>query len=445
MTDLRTRFRALDDLRAPDLWNEIEERAMAAEPRRTGTSRWVLIAVVALLLIAMAGIALVGSGIIRLPVLLEASLVPSASADASPDASTDESTTPSGTAIASAEASATPAEPTPASWTATGSMALARADHTATLLSDGTVLVVGSVFLADGPPPSAATELYDPRTGTWTTTGDMIEGRLGHAATRLGDGRVLVTGGGGSAELYDPISGTWAATGDMIEPFGIATLLLDGTVLVAGSGDTGVFAQLYDPASGTWTATGTMIEAADGAAPAATATRLLDGRVLVMDGGGGSAQLYDPSSRTWTATGNMIDPRSWNTATLLPDGTVLVAGGLDSTGTGGDEVVFVVASAELYDPVSGTWSTTASMSEARQGHRATALADGRVLVTGGGVASVELYDPASGAWSTTASMVQGRDAHTTTLLEDGRVLAVGGNDVSGALTSAELYSPGGNP
>jgi len=356
---------------------------------------------------------------------------------------------PSATAEASTTASSSPVEPRPAAWTATGSMILDRAEHTATLLRDGTVLVVGSVFVAGPPgipPPSAATELYDPDTGTWTATGSMIEGRLGHQATLLADGRVLVTGGGGdglspglSAELYDPISGTWAATGDMIEAGGIATLLLNGTVLLAGSGD-GNSAQLYEPISGTWTATGTM-----NGSNWRTATLLLDGRVLVTDGGGsGSAELYDPDAGTWTVTGSMVEARSWQSATLLPDGMVLVAGGMSSTGSGGDEVVLLMDSAELYDPDTGTWTATGSMIEARHDHRATSLADGRVLVTGGGLASAELYDPISGTWNTTASMIEGSDGHTATLLSDGTVLVVGGYpiDASGPLTSAELYDPG---
>jgi len=424
MTDLHNRFRALDDLRTPDLWREIEGRALAVEPRPVRSLAWVLILVVLLLTVAVGGAALVGSGIIKLPLLVDASVSPSA----------------------------TPVQPVPASWTATGSMMIDRADHTATLLLDGTVLVVGSVYIAGPPgmgPPSAATELYDPGTGTWTATGSMIEGRLGHTATRLADGRVLVTGGdddgvspGLSAELYDPISGTWAATGNMIEPFGIATLLLDGRVLVAGSGDSGPSAQLYHPGSGTWTVTGSMIEARGWR----TATLLLDGRVLVTDGGGsGSAELYDPDSGTWTVTGSMIEARSWHSATLLPDGTVLVVGGMGSTGSGGDEVVFLMASAELYDPDTGTWTATESMIEARHDHKATRLADGRVLVTGGGVASIEVYDPSSGSWTATVSMIEGRGNHTATPLSDGRVLVTGGyiNTGSGGSTaSAELYDPG---
>jgi Galactose oxidase, central domain len=237
-------------------------------------------------------------------------------------------------------------------------------------------------------------------------------------ATLLRDGKVLVAGGGESggpsAELYDPASGTWTATGKMVYGGGGATLLLDGKVLVAGAGD-GTSAELYDPARGTWTATGSMLT------PGGTATLLRDGRVLVVSGDGGpgsssccapnihgdlpSAELYDPASGTWTATSDTIRPRSGHTATLLPDGKVLVAGGVGVRGIGPD------ASAELYDPASGTWTRTSNMIEVHGGGTATLLSDGTVLLVGGfngayfidpvrtdaaAIAGVELYDPGSG-------------------------------------------------
>src|SRR3990170_4104235 len=192
MTDLHTRFRTLDDLRTPDLWREIEGRALAVEPRPVRSLAWVLIVVMLLLTVAIGGAVLVGSGIVKLPVSVEASA------------------TPSSTPHESTSASSTPVEQRPPAWTATGSMAAARDGHTATLLPDGTVLVAGGVGTSG---ELASAELYDPRSGTWVPTGNMIETRFTHTATLLRDGTVLVAGGfsgGGSgstpasAELYDP-------------------------------------------------------------------------------------------------------------------------------------------------------------------------------------------------------------------------------------------------
>ena len=162
--------------------------------------------------------------------------------------------------------------------------------------------------------------------------------RHGHTAVRLLDGRVLVAGGTGypqgggdpdlyltSAELYDPDSGTWTATGNMVHPYAgfDATLLRDGKVLVwvnEGDPDNEIIgAEVYDPESGTWSATGKTVTSGG------RATLLRDGRVLVV--GIDGAELYDPDTRTWTATGKMITPRYGPAAVLLPDGKVLAAGG----------------------------------------------------------------------------------------------------------------------
>ena len=183
-----------------------------------------------------------------------------------------------------------------------------------------------------------------------------------------------------------------------------------------------------------------------------TATLLPDGRVLVVGGIGkfvspmetrmlDSAELFDPATGRWTSAERSSDPRSGHTATLLPDGTVLVVGGTLGFGR-------TVASAELYDPRDGSWSTTDAPIQARYDHTATLLADGAVLLVGGvsgdaALASAEAYDPRSEQWSATASLAAARTRHTATLLTDGKVIVVGGNDlVDGVVPVAELYDPG---
>jgi len=345
---------------------------------------------------------------------------------------------------------------------ATGSMGTARTSHTATLLSNGKVLVTGGSAGGpprDGPPgpPTllATAELFDLTSGTFTGTGSMSIVRIGHTATLLNNGKVLVTGGSAGeltgngpptpdtlaeAELFDPASGTFTPTKGNMETgrvYHTATLLNDGTVLVTGGVDSNnaveASAELFDPTSGTFTPTkGKMSVARYGH----TATLLNNGKVLVTGGGGNTAELYDPTSETFTpTTGSMETARLYHTSTLLKDGTVLVTGGVDSNNQ-------AAATAELYDPTSETFTpTTGTMETVRSEHTATLLSDGTVLVAGGsGGTTAELYDPTSGTFAGTGSMQTARAGHTATLLRDGTVLVTGGlNNYGSDLAEAELY------
>lgn len=338
----------------------------------------------------------------------------------------------------------------PGSWTPVEGMLEVGNLHTATLLPDGRVLVAGGVIDgADSSAVSGAAQLYDPTDGSWTATGNLREGRAGHTATLLLDGSVLVAGGfamNGSptaAELYDPQTGRWTTTGNMIEARSehTATLLRDGTVLVAG---TLASAELYDPVGRTWTATGAVVEAR----LRPTATLLPNGTVLVAGGEIScgfechsplaSAELYDPQTGSWTATGNMIEARSYHTATLLPNGTVLVAAGCCGLG-----YLEPLSTAELFAPDNGMWTAAPGMIEAhRLGQKATLLHDGSVLV----VVPAQLYDPGRATWSATGNPVGRCGGETATLLADGRVLVLAGSSsCSGGLASAELYNPALTP
>ncbi len=325
-------------------------------------------------------------------------------------------------------------QPAPASgsWSATGSMARSHTfGATTTLLTDGRVLVAGGETAGSGGSSSRAADLYDPATGQWAPTGNMLYPRHGHSATLLADGRVLVAGGwnyGGPApaseELYDPSTGTWTATGAMIfsgRHGPVAVSLADGRVLVAGgccSHDGGTRrAELYDPATGTWRSIPPT------AAPADSAARLADGRVLVMEGGA-APEIFDPVSTHWTNVAR--PPSAGGQATLLRNGEVLVQSG------------------ELYDPTRDNWATTGDPATGRG--RAALLGDGTVLVVG--ETRSARYDPGSGSWSPVArpplpvdyAMASAEGVHVDVLitLADGRVLAT-------EVGSAVLFDPAAGP
>jgi hypothetical protein len=189
------------------------------------------------------------------------------------------------------------------------------------------------------------------------------------------------------------------------------------------------------PPLNTFTLTGSMTAVI----PLPTATLLPDGKVLVE--GGSVANVYDPATGSWTNTGPLLSSRAYQTATLLPNGQVLRAGGLGGT---------TLASAELYDPATNAWTAAASLAIARDLHTATLLPNGKVLVVGGRdgytsdvFTSAELYDPASNTWTATGRLLIARYNHTATLLPNGKVLVAGGigATMTNILSSAELYDP----
>jgi hypothetical protein len=278
---------------------------------------------------------------------------------------------------------------------------------TVVALADGRVLVSGGFGF------SKIAKIFDPTQNKWTSTGLMKVGRYQHTATLLQDGRVLVAGGGyganaASAEIYTPSTGTWALTTAMSysRPAGhSATVLADGRVLVAGgTGTTLNPAEIFDPQSATWTATGPMTSARGGH----TASQLSDGRVLVAGGCGGlhyatvfgtysvsmslacrTTEILDPGTLVWQSAQSMNLLRTGFTASVLTDGTVLVAGGATSCASLGlsslpiFKTCLPTNTAEIYDATADTWTFTTAMSVARYNHKATTLSDGRVLVVGG--------------------------------------------------------------
>jgi large repetitive protein len=341
----------------------------------------------------------------------------------------------------------------------TGSLGMARSDATATLLNNGMVLLTGGAasgaFLADA-------ELYNPVTGTFTATGSLNTARDLHSATLLNNGTVLVAGGYNStgfltsAEIYNPTTGTFTVTGNMTTArrLFVATLLQNGKVLVAGgAGATDPLqavatAELYDPVTGTFSPTGSL-----NMARRLTSGTLLDNGMVLIAGGIGnitalaSAELYNPATGTFSLTGSLNVARLYHSTILLNNGTVLIAGGEALNGS----AYVAVASAELYDPATGTFALTGNLNAARSDPVSTLLNNGTVLLTGGvsfggsnGIAlsTAEIYDPVAGTFALTGPLNAARADQTVTLLPNGTALVAGGFDANGALASSELYEPG---
>ena len=393
-----------------------------------------LLAAAALLLVG--GALAVGSGALRLPSVVPPEPAPSLAVVTTPS---EDATSPSPMDVAEPTAGPTspPAAGVGGNWIPTETMGTPRVGHTAVRLLDGRVLVVGGQA-SDGADLTSA-ELYDPASGTWSATGSMANPLGVFPATLLRDGKVLVgdvTHGAGNdrygAELYDPAAGTWSPTGSLAtgEFDHAATLLNNGMVLVSGDPS-----QRYDPDTGTWSSTGRMVTPRWNH----TATLLPDGKVLAVGGEFPSikAELYDPDTGTWTATADMLEKHQSHDGdgigvVLLNDGTVLLAGR---------------GSAELYDPTTGVWTATRGQPTLNTPYStATLLPDGTVLMTPSQWMADpgdfgELYDPTTGSWAQTGSMPF-RSPGTATLLRDGTVLLAGASDGQ-ATSSAELYVPAG--
>lgn len=383
------------------------------------------------------------------------------------------------TSAADSTASATAAVSVVASgFTPANPMTRSRVGHTATILSDGRVLVAGG---ANGTGCNlSSTEMFDPVNDSFSDSAEMSVGRAGHTAIGLSDGKVLIAGGfscdspnGGivaSAELYDPATSSFLLTGVMSTPRAghTSTVLSNGKVLITGgnadtSGSPLSSAELYDPDTATFTLTGALLKPRVGH----SATLLASGKVLVVGGytpacagcivvPDYTAELYDPATGLFTRTGDMPGPIALHTAIRLQSGVVLIAGGdfCGLTGAGaGSECAAEDGTnqALLYDPVARSFKVTGSMAYARIGHSATLLSDGKVLIAGGFGAdpvtfddvttfTAELYDPATGLFTRTGSMALARSRHTATPISNGRVLVVGGSSNDGSsLQSTEIY------
>lgn len=309
-------------------------------------------------------------------------------------------------------------------WTLTGAMAEAREEFPAVVLANGKVLVAGG--LGVGSAVLAGAEVYDPSTGAWSAAGSLSVARFGHTATLLQSGKVLVTGGCTTSdcsaytavsELYDPASNSWTTTGslNLARYSHTAVLLQSGNVLVIGGPAAPTSCELYDPASGTWS----IAASTNSDRSANTSTLLADGKVLAAGGvvSGrfpiNAAELYDPSADTWTPTGNLTTARYGHTATLLGDNTVLLAGGEGQSISCGKACTSYIptAKADLFNEATGSFTATTSMHNARAYHSANLAGPGVALAAGGSgytsvccivLNSAEFYTPLTLTFSATS-------------------------------------------
>lgn len=332
--------------------------------------------------------------------------------------------------------------------------------------------VAGVLLVRGGGDAQDPTELE--AVGTWEDAPDLADIRGTTAAVVLPDGRVLAAGGGvgsiplAATEVLEPGADGWRSTGELNEARrgARAVLLDDGRVLVTGGVAEGrllASAEILDPEDGSRTPTGDMTVGR----VAFTLTALPDGRVLAVGGstpegqegtGGGqsirpsaSAEIYSPETGGWEPVADMSEPRFEHSAAALPDGRILIVGGLGGEPVDGS--FQPLASAELFDPAVGGFTTAAALADGRTNHASGVLPDGSVVVVGGlgagtetarALTSVERYDPSAGRWDQLPPLRQARTGATVSVLSDGRLLVVGGEAVRGgsrrSLATAELLA-----
>ena len=340
--------------------------------------------------------------------------------------------------------------PVPAHWeTVPGT--LAAKDHTATLLKDGRVLIVGGRTNTGSPPVSAKTTLFDPKSSSLLPGPALKQARMGHTATLLSDGRVLVVGGSSdsgttvaSSEIFDPAAGSWSDGPAMPSGrTGHTATLVSGNVLVVGGYGGGKHLGsllLYKFAAGGPGAWASVAAVLTTPRSAHAVVALPNGTLLVMGGAGDtkildSIEMYDPSTGGLTVLGTKLsEPRNLLTASVLPSGKILIVGGNNATHD------------DLYDPTVDKVTAVSHLGDPPEEHAAVTLLDGRVLVCGSAInpgARAEVFSSeAGGTWTATAAMKAARFDHSATLLADGSVLVVGGFYPEWTFTTAvERYYP----
>ena len=338
------------------------------------------------------------------------------------------------------------------------SMSVGRWSHSATLLNDGRVLIVGGKERPYGSVPS--TEIFDPTNNSWSLAGNTLKPRgEGHTAILLNNGQVLITGGTEdvSSELYDPDENKWSYADNMIQSrkWASATLLPDGKVIIVGGDDASRSgskeldsAEIYNPSTNKWSLTNNMNHAHSG-----HSATIIDNKLLIV--GKNSAELFDPLTGVWSLTGNPVRARSTgSTATTMANGKVLVTGGewvhggflqgdkggglytagSVGTGTGNDggkhprihmPIIIPIEDVELYNLESGTWQSTNKMSEARRHHKAILTPEDKVVIIGSN--QVEAFSPNTQTWSPIGDLTNNHgESYTATFFTNNRILITGG-------------------